>query len=158
MLRRVTEVFCACPYQIISLITCYDLSFLAFYFFCMLLNKLLFRVIERLSKEFSTHLQKDNDFQDLRNSPLQYFCPDFQINPTFNARSLKTWVPLLMPKLAMGTSVHMCISLTSGSQNTMCSPGWKMIYNINTNTFKISPGFYKKICSYTQELPAALAA
>lgn len=111
---------------------------------------------ERLSKEFSAHLQKDNDFQDFRNSPLQYFCPDFQINPTPSARRLKTWVPLLMPKLAMGTSFHMHIPLTSGSQNAMCSPGWKMIYGVYINTFKISPGFHKNICSYTQESPAAL--
>lgn len=99
---------------------------------------------------------KGNDFQDFRNSPLQYFCPDFQINPTPSARRLKTWVPLLMPKLAMGTSFHMHIPLTSGSQNAMCSPGWKMIYGVYINTFKISPGFHKNICSYTQESPAAL--
>lgn len=84
----------------------YDLSFLTYCFFCMSLNISVFNYLlrDRLAKGFSTHLQKDNDFQDLRNSPLQYFSPDFQINLAPSSKSVKIWVPLLMSKWEMGLS------------------------------------------------------
>lgn len=119
MLKRVTEAFSTCPCQIISLIMCYDLSFLTYCFFCMSLNIFVFNCLlrDRLSKRFSTHLQKDNDFQHCKNSPLQYFSPDFQIKPAPSSNCVKIWVPLLMPKWEMGISKSLFIcafSLTSG--------------------------------------------
>jgi len=61
MLKRVTRALSTCPCQIISLIMCYVLTFVTYFFFCMPLNIVVFNYLlrDRLSKILFSYLLKD---------------------------------------------------------------------------------------------------
>lgn len=56
----------------------------------MPLNILVFNyLLRQIIKKTQHPAAKDNDFQDLRSSPLQYVSPDFQINLAPNSKCVK---------------------------------------------------------------------